>query len=73
VVYLANNFAKIAGYSSLQEEHPTEVSTLTTPKLIQFFASNGYDFDEKTISVMIANIRQFIAQESDNVLRLFDE
>jgi len=73
VIYLANLLAKISGYSSLKEERPTDLSILTDAKLLRFLAANGFDLDEKKLNIIMANIRQFIEREKDNVLLLFAE
>jgi putative nucleotidyltransferase with HDIG domain len=72
IVYLANILTKLAGFSchpDEQEMHPQEWSG--TPEF-DFVVKSGFDLDHETIKIFITHIQEFVLEESNNVLKLFE-
>lgn len=72
IIYLSNILTKMAGYPS----HPAE-RMLTPEEFIksaemEYINKCGFELDHETLRNLIHNIREYIQDEADSVMRLLD-
>ena len=72
VIYLANLFTKLAGYSCHPFEKQAQVSEFVDSKVMDFIVQSGFDLDYQSIEKMIQQIQEFIAMEAENMLSFFE-
>ncbi len=72
IAFLANIFTKLEGFTCIDEEEEVETSKILTPPVLDFINKNGFDIDENSFHKIAVLMREFIAQEADNVLVIFE-
>lgn len=72
IVYLANILTKLAGYSCHPNEQEIDPLAWSRSAEIDFVVKNGFDLDHEAIKKFIAHIQEFVLEESDNAMRLFE-
>ena len=72
IIYLANIFTKLAGYTCLENEKSITIDELARSKAMNFIVQSGFDLDEPTMHKLLQQIQEFLAEERDNMLRFFD-
>ena len=72
VLYLANIFTKMVGFCSLEGEKVYDVDQLANSRALNFIVESGFDLDGPTIEKLINQIREFLAEEKDNMLQFFE-
>ena len=73
IIYLANIFAKTTGFASSEQEKTFQnEDLLIKPSVIDYLNKSGIDFDRDTVNLLKTNIQEFLAAETDNVLKIFE-
>ncbi len=72
VVYLANILTKMVGFSSLEGEKVVEPEQIARSKAMNFIVESGFDLDANIIHKLVNQIREFLAEEKDNMLNFFE-
>lgn len=72
VVYLANMFTKMTGYSCLAEEKHMTGTDITDTAICEFLNKNGFELDCSSYEHLLGGINEFLAAERTNVLSIFD-
>lgn len=72
VIYLANIFTKLAGYTCLEYEKIIQIDELASSKAMRFIVQSGFDLDGPIMEKLLQQIQEFLAEERDNMLRFFD-
>jgi HD-like signal output (HDOD) protein len=72
IIYLANIFTKLAGYSCHPNEKKIDVDEFAKSSEINFIVKSGFDLDYETIKNLTGRIQEFISAEAHNVIRLFE-
>lgn len=72
IIYLANIFTKASGYNCHPEEKSLDLKKLAESPEISFVVKSGFDLDYEGMKKLITNIQEYILNENDNVMRLFD-
>jgi len=72
IIYLANIFTKLAGYTCLEDEKIVTIDDLAQSKAMKFIVESGFDLDAPTMEKLLQQIQEFLAEERDNMLRFFD-
>lgn len=72
VVYLANVFTKIEGFTCLDGEAHIDITATLTPQMLEFLNKNGFELDQASFNKITVILKEFISQESENVLKLFE-
>jgi HD-like signal output (HDOD) protein len=72
IVYLSNLFAKWTGFTCHAQEKIIDPKSFADSSEIKFVIKNGFDLDAETLDRMLVHIRDFIAEENNNVLSLFE-
>lgn len=73
LIYLANIFTKMAGYTCHPAEKRLGISQLAKSKAMKYLVQSGFDLDETTIERLLSQIEEFISAESQNILNMFKE
>ncbi len=71
IIYLANILSKLAGYSCHPDEKKIDIEQFVQSSEMEFLVKNGFELDEGILRNLITKIQEFIADESENVMRLF--
>jgi putative nucleotidyltransferase with HDIG domain len=72
IIYLANIFTKLAGYSCHPDEKQLDPAILAASPEAEYVTKSGFDMDLRTLQNMTSHIRDYIQEETENVLTLFD-
>lgn len=72
ILFLANQFTKMAGYPCLESEKPVRPDQFEDSKAMTFFIKSGFDLNPDIIRRLIHEIQEDISSESDNTLMLFE-
>ena len=72
MVYLANILTKLSGYCCHPDEKEIDPLEWARSPEIGFVVKSGFDLDYETLKKLIARLQEFIMEESDNMLRLFE-
>lgn len=73
IVYLADVFTKLAGYTCHPAEKTPEISRLARSKAMAYVVEAGFDLDEAAMERMLNQIKEFIAIENQNVLSILGD
>lgn len=73
IIYLADLFAKLAGYTCHPAEKQPDISQLARSKAMEYIVQSGFDLDEETMEKMLNQIKELIAIESQNVLSVLGD
>jgi hypothetical protein len=68
LIYLADLFTKLAGYTCHEAERQPEISQLARSRAMEYVVQSGFDLDEDSMERMLGQIKEFIAMEDQNVL-----
>ncbi len=71
VIYLANILTKLAGYSCLNSEKTIDLDEFATSKAMEHIVKSGFDLDRAGLETLVNNIKEFISEERENMLRFF--
>lgn len=71
ILYLANMITKITGYYCHDNEKQIDPLELARSSQITYINKNGFDIDSETLLNIINHVREYIAEEVDNVMRIF--
>ena len=71
MIYLANILSKLAGYSCHPDEKRIDIDQFAQSSEMEFLVKNGFELDEGILRNLITKVQEFIADESENVMRLF--
>jgi len=72
IIYLANIFTKLAGYTCVENEKVITIDELAGSKAMDFIVQSGFDLDKPTMEKLLQQIQQLLAEERDNMLRFFE-
>ena len=72
IIYLANIFTKLAGYSCHPDEKQIDLHEFANSSEVNFIIKSGFDLDYETIKKLISHIQEFILIEANNVMKLFE-
>ena len=72
IIYLANVFTKLSGYSCHTDEKQIDLHAFSNSSEIDFIIKGGFDLDYEAIKNLTSHIQEFISVEADNVMRLFE-
>ena len=71
ILYLANMITKITGYYCHDNEKQIDPFEFARSSQITYINKNGFDLDSETLIHIITNVKEYIAEEVDNVMRIF--
>ncbi|MFC1862816.1 HDOD domain-containing protein [Thermodesulfobacteriota bacterium] len=71
-IYLSNILTKLAGYSCHPNEKQIDPIEFSGSSEADFIIKNGFDLEPEVIENLIKHIQEFVMEEADNVLKLFD-
>lgn len=71
VIYLANILTKLAGYPCLESEKPLDLDEFAASNAMAHIVKSGFDLDRASLEMLVNNIKEFIGEESENMLRFF--
>ncbi len=72
IIYLANIFTKLSGWSCHPDEKQIDPHALATSSQIDFVIKSGFDLDYETIKSLTSQIQESISVEANNVMTLFE-
>ena len=72
IIYLANIFTKLAGYSCHPDEKQIDLHEFANSSEVNFITKSGFDLDYETIKKLISQIQDFMLIEANNVMKLFE-
>jgi len=72
LIFLANQFTKLAGYPCLTSESQNGLTQLQNANVLMFLGKSGFELDSNGIERLTLQIRDFISLEAENMLRFFD-
>ncbi|MBW1730727.1 MAG: HDOD domain-containing protein [Deltaproteobacteria bacterium] len=72
IIYLANIFTKLAGFPCLESEKKITIAEFAESKAMGFIVKSGFDLDKPTMEKLLHQIREFLAEERDNMLQFFE-
>ena len=72
VIYLANILAKLAGYSCHPDEKQLDIEQFARSSEMEFIVKTGFDLDHGILKNLITKVQEYISEESENVMSLFD-
>jgi putative nucleotidyltransferase with HDIG domain len=72
IVYLADLFTKLSGYSCHPMEKKIDLSSFVKTKAMNFIIDSGFDLDYETMQKLTVQIKDLIEAESDEVLKFFE-
>lgn len=73
IIYLANILTKLSGYPCHPNENQIDLNNFVNSKEFDFIIKSGFDIDYETMKNLTSHIQEFIFQEADNVMRVFEE
>ncbi len=65
ITYLANIFAKLAGYPCLAQEKTIDVGQFANSKAVDIINKNGFELDQGIIDKLLVQIQEILALEGD--------
>ena len=72
IIYLANIFTKASGYTCHPEAQRLDLKKIAESPEMAFVVKSGFDLDYDSMKKLITNIQEYILNENDNVISLFD-
>jgi len=72
LLYLSNQLTRLSGYLCHPDERRPDPASFAASKEMEYVVKSGFDLDLRTIQNMISHIQEFIQEELDNVMTLFD-
>lgn len=72
IIYLANIFTKLSGWSCHPDEKQIDPHAFATSSQIDFVIKSGFDLDYETIKSLTSQIQESISVEANNVMTLFE-
>ena len=73
LIYLANIFTKLAGYSASTFEEKLVVDQLISPNARNFLTKSGFALDTQTVESLLVQINQHITEDTHNVMGVLRE
>ena len=73
IVYLANIFTKLAGYTCHPDERAIDLAELASSPEMAFINKSGFALDYETMEDLNSQIQASVVAEADNVMTLFGE
>jgi len=61
----------MAGYQCLDEEKELDTKAFADSKAMEYIVKSGFDLNLETLEVLTSNIKEFISNEKDNMLKFF--
>jgi hypothetical protein len=71
IIYLANIFTKLAGYTCHPDEQAIDLTELADSPEIAFINKSGLTLDYETMEDLNGQIQASVAAEAENVMTLF--
>jgi putative nucleotidyltransferase with HDIG domain len=72
IVYLANIFTKLAGYSCLPTEKKADLAEFARSKVMEYIVKSGFDLDHETMEKLVHSIQEIASSEGRNVLSFLE-
>lgn len=72
ILYLANIITKLAGYTCHPNEKKIDPEEFSESSKVDFVTKMGYDLDYEILNNIENHVREFISEEVENVMSLFD-
>jgi HD-like signal output (HDOD) protein len=72
IIYLSNIFTKLAGFACHPLEKSLDIQSVADSAEIKFVVKSGFDLDADTLSKMLIHIQEFIAEDNNDVMSLFE-
>ena len=72
LLYLSNQLTRLSGYLCHPDELPPDPAGFAASKEMEYVVKSGFELDLRTIRNMVSHIQEFIQEEFDNVMTLFD-
>lgn len=73
IVYLANIFTKLAGYSCLPTEKKADLAEFARSKVMEYIVKSGFDLDLETMEKLVHSIQEIASSEGRNVLSFLEK
>jgi len=73
LIYLANIFAKLAGFPASVVEQQLEPATAIDQATLDYLAKSGFELDTRTIDNLLVQIHQLVIEDSHNILSFFEQ
>jgi len=71
IIYLANILTKLAGFACLPTEKAVDIEAFSNSNAMEFIIKSGFDLDQQSLRTLVSHIREYIVQETDNMLSFF--
>ena len=71
ILYLANMITKITGYYCHDNEKKIDLLEFSKSSQITYINKSGFDLESEILFNIITHIKEFVAEEVDNVMRIF--
>ena len=71
IIYLANILTKLTGYQCTSGEKEFDIKAFANSKAMEFIVKSGFDLNMEKLEVLTSNIKEFICDEKDNMLKFF--
>ena len=71
ILYLSNIITKISGYYCYDNEKEIDPLEITKSSQITYINKSGFDLDSESLMSIAAHVKEYIAEEADNVMRVF--
>ncbi|MBN2417942.1 MAG: HDOD domain-containing protein [Deltaproteobacteria bacterium] len=71
ILYLANMITKIAGYYCHDNEKIIDPLEFTKSSQAAYINKNGFDLGGETLMNIITHVKEYIAEEANNVMKIF--
>jgi HD-like signal output (HDOD) protein len=72
MIYLADMITKLAGYSCHSYEEAIDLKAFSQSSEIEYINNKGFKLDYDTLEKLVAHIREFVVEEADSLMRVFD-
>lgn len=72
IIYLSNILTKLAGFPCHTNEKQIDPLEFSGSSEAGFIIKNGFDLDLDAIEKLVKHIQEFVMEEADNVMSLFD-
>ena len=71
ILYLANMITKITGYYCHPNEKEIDPIEFSKSSQITYINKSGFELDSEKLMNIITHVKEYIAEEVDNVMRIF--
>ena len=72
IIYLSNILTKLAWFPCHTNEKQIDPLEFSGSSEAGFIIKNGFDLDLDAIEKLVKHIQEFVMEEADNVMSLFD-